>query len=1085
MPELATEAQSQPSLSSPPSPSWYAALTLAERATVIHAQQSERSPVPNERALRQLQRWRDQFGDPALFATRLAQDELTDDELLRVLSTPVEALPQQLREPPAWISAIQQAMTRSEAHYPIPLPELFQGQAFAEFVDLIEPLLGQARDQLRQGVQPLIETATELPFDPRTIDELLLTMLPWKSLVVMLGRTMALELNVARLQGVLTGETPQERFRSFIERLRQRETALSLFHEYPVLIRQINLTLEQWVACGLEFLRHLTDDWAALRTAFSPTGDPGLLSAVEGGLSDSHRRGRSVLIVSFSAGLKIVYKPRSLAVDQHFQELLHWLNTIDQRLPLRTIEVVDRGSYGWTTFVAAQPCGSDEELRRFYERQGRYLALLYLLDATDFYYENLIAAGEHPVLIDLESLFHPRLDSRTASAAGQQDEHPLDQTVLRIGMLPHRVWTDVTQPGLDLSGMGMTAGQILPGVLSWEQPGTDEMRLTLSSMLVREAHHRPTLDGSPADASAYRQEIASGFRAMYALLLEQRAALLAADGPLARFAQDEVRVITRPTVTYITLLRESFHPDLLRDALERDRFFDQLWADVRQFPYMAQLIPAERSDLLHGDIPLFTARPASRTVWSSAQQPLDAMLEQSPLEHVYQRLHTLSQRDLDLQLWCIDTALATLAINQREVPWSRYQLNESAAQRPVTRARLLAAASAVGARLTTLALTDKHTVNWIGLHYEHERGWAIGQLDSDLYDGLAGIALFLAQLGALTGEARFTELAQTGLATIRRRLQQRPMLFGARIGFEGWGGLIATLTLLAELWQDPALLDEAAQLVERLPPLIDKDQAFDIIGGAAGCLAGLLTLERAAPSAAVRGALLQCGERLLAGAQGMEQGIGWVSPVAPRPLAGFAHGAAGIAWAMAELATLTGQQRFADAAREALRYERTLFSPEAGNWYYQEHARDSEHPDGKLLAAWCHGAPGIGLARLYMLRHLDDPTLRSDLAVALQTTLSQGFGGNHSLCHGDLGNLELLLQAREQLDRQTWAPQVEQRAAQILDNIERHGWLCGTPDGLESPGLMTGLAGIGYQLLRLAEPQRVPALLMLAAPAPS
>ena len=33
--------------------------------------------------------------------------------------------------------------------------------------------------------------------------------------------------------------------------------------------------------------------------------------------------------------------------------------------------------------------------------------MLYALEATDFHSENLIAAGEHPVLVDLESLFHP------------------------------------------------------------------------------------------------------------------------------------------------------------------------------------------------------------------------------------------------------------------------------------------------------------------------------------------------------------------------------------------------------------------------------------------------------------------------------------------------------------------------------------------------------------------------------------------------------------------------------------------------------------------------------------------------------
>ena len=85
------------------------------------------------------------------------------------------------------------------------------------------------------------------------------------------------------------------------------------------------------------------------------------------------------------------------------------------------------------------------------------------------------------------------------------------------------------------------------------------------------------------------------------------------------------------------------------------------------------------------------------------------------------------------------------------------------------------------------------------------------------------------------------------------------------------------------------------------------------------------------------------------------------------------------------------------------------------------------------------------------------------------------------MCHGDLGNLELLLQASQVLDHR-WHTQVNRIAAIILESISRDGWLCGTPSGVESPGLMTGLAGIGYGLLRLAEPTRVPSILVLAPP---
>jgi lantibiotic modifying enzyme len=134
------------------------------------------------------------------------------------------------------------------------------------------------------------------------------------------------------------------------------------------------------------------------------------------------------------------------------------------------------------------------------------------------------------------------------------------------------------------------------------------------------------------------------------------------------------------------------------------------------------------------------------------------------------------------------------------------------------------------------------------------------------------------------------------------------------------------------------------------------------------------------------------------------------------------------------------------------------------------------------MTAWCHGAPGIGLARLHTLPHLDDATIRTEIHAALQTTLARGFGLNHSLCHGDLGNLELLVQASEKLEDEQCGTQVHRLTAMILDSISRHGWLCGLPLGVESPGLMTGLAGIGYALLRLAEPAHVPSVLVLAPP---
>ena len=73
---------------------------------------------------------------------------------------------------------------------------------------------------------------------------------------------------------------------------------------------------------------------------------------------------------------------------------------------------------------------------------------------------------------------------------------------------------------------------------------------------------------------------------------------------------------------------------------------------------------------------------------------------------------------------------------------------------------------------------------------------------------------------------------------------------------------------------------------------------------------------------------------------------------------------------------MTGKERFRTAACAAIAYERSLFSPETGNWPDLRELKTSrqtgDDDQQRFMMAWCHGAPGIGLARLCSLQHLDD-----------------------------------------------------------------------------------------------------------------
>lgn len=1070
---------------------WYGATTLVERMASLPESQHQKQTIKNntESAKTRLEKWRNQppFASKNYFNQRLAMDGITEQELLFLLSESKTTFQERHPETPIWLATLTEAfLTDTSNSKELNLLKDLKLDEIEGFLAVIEPLIAQGYTKLSQEIEVLNQIQSEKIFEPEAVKEMLLTNLT-EQLLEIIARTLVLELNVARLQELLKGDTSQERFRSFVERLRQQNVAISLLQEYPVLARQVIIYIERWVTFSIEFLQHLCSDWQLIQEKFSPQQKPGLLIALNDSAGDKHRERRSVMIAEFSSGLKLVYKPRSLAVDIHFQELLTWLNERGNHLPLRIPKVIDRNHYGWAEFITHESCQTPAEIKRFYERQGGYLALLYVTQSSDFHSENLIAHGEHPILIDLESLFHPLPGKLNASQAEYVADEKMAYSVLKIGLLPELLWGNDKSEGVDVSGFGTTEGQLTPHKLPyWQKSGTDEMQLQRKQMKMTRDLNLPTLKGQDVKLLDYTEEIIAGFTNVYNLFIKHRDELLSPTSPLAAFAEDEIRVILRNTSSYEMMLNESFHPDLLRDALERDCFFDRLWLQTQYQPYLNKVIAVERQDLLQGDIPLFTTYPNSRDLFSSSGKAIKDFLSESSIDLVYRCIQRLSEADLEQQLWFIRASLATTSTDIEHMQWLDYSLTKPI--KIASKKKILESARAIGDRLEWLALRGTNNVSWIGLNLVKEHQWALEPVGLDLYDGIPGITLFLAYLGDVTREQRYTTLAQAALSTMQRKVQQNQSYFKSVGGFDGWGGVIYTLTHLSILWDRPDLLTEAEQIVSHLPKLIEQDRKFDILSGTAGCLGSLLALYRSKPNENTLAVAIKCGEQLIKHAQPMKRGVGWSANILKgQPLAGYSHGTAGIAWALLELASLTGEKRFQETALQAIEYERSLFCSEVNNWLDLRDLADTvlttNEPESiPQMCAWCHGASGIGLGRLGILHHLDNAEVRSEIDAALEKTMVEGFGSNHSLCHGDLGNLELLLQASLNLEDSQWKSQVDRLTTIILNSIQQHGWLCGVPLKIEHPGLMTGLAGIGYGLLRSIVPKQIPSLLILEPP---
>ena len=403
----------------------------------------------------------------------------------------------------------------------------------------------------------------------------------------------------------------------------------------------------------------------------------------------------------------------------------------------------------------------------------------------------------------------------------------------------------------------------------------------------------------------------------------------------------------------------------------------------------------------------------------------------------------------------------------------------------------LDAALSIGRRLCRDAVWSNGQCNWLGWAMEPHGGqWVCVHrgMGSLLYDGSPGIGLYLGRLARVSGDSIIRATAEAALA---QALSASTSLEATgEYGF--YSGLSGIAWACREAGRELAhggLMARghaAMRCAARLPPRKDR---LDIINGSAGLIPALLDAAQRDSGEEFLLAAICHGEHLLSLAARGEQGWSWDTLGVPgeRPLLGFAHGTSGIAWALAKLSAATGRADFLAAAKAALAYERAHFRPAQGNWPdLRSFVQSSSTGEPPCMLAWCHGAPGIGFARLALSALLpDEPSVLEEAETAIRTTaagLDVGTG-NFSLCHGDGGNADLLVQAAETLARPELRQIAETAGARALERFEASGmpWSCGVPGAGETPNLMLGTAGIGYFLLRLYDARQFPTPLLPAA----
>ena len=131
---------------------------------------------------------------------------------------------------------------------------------------------------------------------------------------------------------------------------------------------------------------------------------------------------------------------------------------------------------------------------------------------------------------------------------------------------------------------------------------------------------------------------------------------------------------------------------------------------------------------------------------------------------------------------------------------------------------------------------------------------------------------------------------------------------------------------------------------------------------------------------------------------------------------------------------------------------------------------------------WCHGAPGIGISRIFYSEIMGKETYMQDINNAIIKPLESGFGGSDCLCHGSMGNMELLLLAYQKFGDEQIYKKISSILSDLIEGVREGKWLCRIPQKTDVVGFMTGLSGIGYELLRCLNPEKIPCVFAFEFP---
>lgn len=387
-------------------------------------------------------------------------------------------------------------------------------------------------------------------------------------------RVLLLELNICREEG-LAGNTEEEKYITYTrDYLSNADYQNEILDVYPCLKRIMFESISMLVVNVLEVIQNICNDKKLIEEQICSGKNFNHITRIKSEFSDSHNRGKAVFNIDLDNKSSIIYKPHSLECELAYQKLLDWITEECGDTALN-YKIIDRRNYGWEEKIEYKSCKNKNEVLQFYKRIGYILFANYLLQVTDIHYENIIAYGSYPVVIDLETIMTNMIEGRDNKTAKEIAYEKIGRSVISQGLLPKYVWGKGDKAGIDISGISGVAGQELPVKIPvLKNIKRADMHIEYEHPHTREQKNIPKLGNKFIMNEECTQQILEGFSSAYSIALSHKSEL---GEKTSEFRNLTVRFIPRDTRQYTMLLQTSYHPDFMLNGVDRELLISSLY----------------------------------------------------------------------------------------------------------------------------------------------------------------------------------------------------------------------------------------------------------------------------------------------------------------------------------------------------------------------------------------------------------------------------------------------------------------------------------------------------------------------------